>query len=275
VILVTGATGRVGRHVVGQLLQAHEEVRPVSRNPERAALPAGTAAVRGDLAEPGSLRTALLGVDRVFIFPAAAPLDRFLELARDAGVRSVVLLSSAAAADEEPNAIGRMHLVHERAVAASGLPWTFVRPNAFMANDLMWAPTVTAEGVVRAPYGQAATAPVDERDIAAVAVRALRDDGHAGEAYELTGPESLTVTDRVEILGHVLGRPLRFEELDPAQARHLMSAHLPAPVVNAVLGMLASRVGASAPVSPSVEQVTGRSPHTYADWVAHNAAAWA
>jgi uncharacterized protein YbjT (DUF2867 family) len=128
---------------------------------------------------------------------------------------------------------------------------------------------------VRAPYGQAATAPVDERDIAAVAVRALLDDSHAGRAYELTGPESLSVIDRVEILGKVLGLPLRFEELDPAQARHLMSARMPASVVDSVLGMLASRVGESAPVSPSVEQVTDRPPHTYADWIAHSAAAWA
>ena len=274
-ILVTGATGTVGRNVVDHLLEAHAEVRPVSRHPERAALPAGPAAVRGDLAEPDSLRTALQGVDRVFLFPAAAPLDRFLDLARDAGVRHVVLLSSSAAADGEPSAIGRSHQVHERAVAASGLPWTFLRPGAFMANDLMWAPTVRGDGVVRAPYVQAATAPIDERDIAAVAVRALLDeDPHAGRAYQLTGPESLTVADRVQILGTVLGRPLRLVELDPAQARELMAARMPASVVDAVLGLMA-RAGSSAPVSPGVEQVTGRPPHTYAEWVTHNAAAWA
>ena len=274
-ILVTGATGTVGRNIVGQLLEAQEEVRPVSRNPGHAALPSEIEAVRGDLGEPESLRAALTGVDRVMLFPAEAPLDGFLTLARDAGVQRVVLLSSSAAADEEPNAIGRRHLVHERAVAASGLPWTYVRPTAFMANDLMWAPTVRAEGVVRAPYGQAATAPVDERDIAAVAVRALLDDGHLGQAYELTGPESLTVTDRVETLGDVLGRSLRFEELDPAQARELMSARVPPPVVDALLDMLASRVGTNAPVSATVEEVTGRPPHTYADWVAHRSSAWA
>jgi uncharacterized protein YbjT (DUF2867 family) len=272
-ILVTGAAGTVGRNVVGQLLEAHAEVRPVSRSPERAPLPAGPRAVRGDLAEPESLRPALRDVDRVFLFPAAAPLDPFLGLAREAGVRHVVLLSSAAV-DGESNAIARSHRVHERAVAASGLSWTFIRPGAFMANDLMWAPAVRGDGVVRAPYAQAATAPIDERDIAAVAVRALLDeDRHADHAYQLTGPESLTVPDRVEILGKVLGRSLRFEELDPAQARELMVARMPAPVVDAVLGMMA-RAGSNAPVSPSVQQVTGRPPHTYADWVADNAAAW-
>jgi uncharacterized protein YbjT (DUF2867 family) len=272
-ILVTGAAGKVGRNVVGQLLEAHVEVRPVSRNPERAPLPAGPRAVRGDLAEPESLRPALRDVDRVFLFPAAAPLDPFLGLAREAGVRHVVLLSSAAV-DGESNAIARSHRAHERAVAASGLSWTFIRPGAFMANDLMWAPAVRGDGVVRAPYAQAATAPIDERDIAAVAVRALLDeDRHADHAYQLTGPESLTVPDRVEILGKVLGRSLRFEELDPAQARELMVARMPAPVVDAVLGMMA-RAGSNAPVSASVQQVTGRPPHAYADWVAHNAAAW-
>jgi uncharacterized protein YbjT (DUF2867 family) len=273
-ILVTGATGTVGRDVVRQLLEAHAEVRPVSRSPERASLPGAPRAVRGDLAEPESLRPALGDVDRVFLFPAAAPLDPFLDLARDAGVHHVVLLSSSAAADGESNAIARSHRMHERAVAASGLSWTYIRPGAFMANDLMWAPAVRGDGVVRAPYAQAATTPIDERDIAAVAVRALLDeDRHAHHAYQLTGPESLTVPDRVEILGKVLGRSLRFEELDPAQARELMVARMPAPVADAVLGMMA-RAGSNAPVSPSVQQVTGRPPHTYADWVARNAAAW-
>ncbi|MEU8319601.1 SDR family oxidoreductase [Nonomuraea sp. NPDC048881] len=273
-ILVTGATGNVGRQLVDLLLGAGEQVRAISRNPERAGLPDGVEVVKADMSQTEDLRVALRGADRAFLLPAAGQVDGFLREAARAGLGHVVLLSALAVTMKQAGVLGSAHAEYERAVAGSGLPWTFLRPGAFMANDLRWAPGVKNGGVVRAPFAEAATAPIDERDIAAVAARTLLDDGHAGKAYELSGPASLTTADRVRILGEVLGRDLRLEELSPEQAREQMIAHTPAPVVDSMLTLFASFVGRAADVSPAVRELTGDAPHTYADWAARNAAAF-
>jgi uncharacterized protein YbjT (DUF2867 family) len=273
-ILVTGATGNVGRNVVEQLLAEGQQVRALSRRPEQAGLPEGVEVLRGDLAEPDTLPAAVAGVDRAFLFPVHGQLPAFLDAARHAGVRHVVLLSSLAVSQRSDNLLGRTHADSERVVAESGIPWTVLRPGAFMANDLRWAPGIRSAGVVRAPFGAAVTAPIDERDIATVAVRALLDDGHAGRTYELTGPEPLTQVDRVRILGEVLGQDLRFAEQSRDEARQQMTAVAPAELVDALLDTFAAAVGAQAPVRPTVAEVTGRAPSRYAQWAAHHAAAF-
>ncbi|MEV0228731.1 NAD(P)H-binding protein [Nonomuraea sp. NPDC050786] len=273
-ILVTGATGNVGRHLVNLLLQAGEQVRAISRNPERADLPEGVEVIRADMSREEDLRAALQGADRAFLFPAAGQVHGFLSEAAKAGLGHVVLLSALAVTMKQAGVIGSVHAEYEQAVAGSGLPWTFLRPGAFMANDLRWAPGVKNGGVVRAPFAEAATAPIDERDIAAVAARTLLDDGHAGKAYALTGPASLTTAERVRILGEALGRDLHLEELSPEQAREQMITQTPAAVVDSILTLFASFVGRPADVSPAVRELTGSAPHTYADWAARNAAAF-
>ncbi|GIG62288.1 nucleotide-diphosphate-sugar epimerase [Longispora fulva] len=271
-ILVTGATGNVGRHVVTQLLEAGEKVRAISRDPGTAGLPDGVEVLEGDLRRPETLPAALRDVDRAYLFPVHGALDDFLTAAGDEGVGRIVLLSSMAVNFEQTNDIARWHAECERSVRDSGLPWTFLRPGAFMANDLGWAGMIRHGGVVRAAYGDAASAPIDERDIAEVAVRALLDDGHVGEAYTLTGPASLTQTDRVRILGEVLGRELRFEELTPERAREEMAAFMPAGVAEVLVRLLASASGTTAEIEPAFERITGRAGGTYARWVARRAA---
>ncbi|HVV10090.1 NAD(P)H-binding protein [Amycolatopsis sp.] len=268
-ILVSGATGNVGHNVVTQLLEAGEKVRAIARNPERLSFPPEVEVLRADLTEPESLPAALAGVERAFLFPVPGATEGFLAQGKD--LRQVVLLSSISVDDEEENSIGLMHLAHERALAASGLKWTFVRPGGFMTNDLAWVPGVKA-GVVRAPFGAAAQASVDERDIAAVVAQALLDEAHAGQIYRLSGPESLTVAQRVRIIGDVLGQEVRFEEQDPAEARRQMVTYMPEPIVDTLLSTFEGLVGTTAPVLPDVERVTGRPPFTYASWVAHHAA---
>lgn len=270
-ILVTGATGNVGRQVVHQLVDAGQPVRALTRNPDGAGLPAGVEVVRGDLTRPESLPAALDGVDRVYLFPVPDAVQGFLEAARDAGVRRIVVLSSVAAAGP-PNGIGSRHLVVERAVEAADVEWTHLRPGAFAVNTLwQWGPSIRAEGVVRAPYGDAALAPIHEADIAAVATTALLHDGHGGQRYELSGPESLTHREQVDILGKAIGRDIEFVELSPDQAREQMTRNAPERVVDALLGLWAEAVGRTAPVSPVVEQVTGRRPRTFAEWAAEHA----
>lgn len=273
-ILVTGGAGNVGANVVRQLLDAGEKVRVMTRDPGGRSFPDDVEVVAGDLTRPETLPAALSGIERAFLFPVFSGADGFLGVARQTGLRHIVLLSSSAVTFSTPGLIGEQHLRVERAVAASGVPWTFVRPDAFMTNDLAWAPQIAGGGVVRGAYGTAALAPVDPRDIAAVAVRALLDR-RAGEAYVLTGPQSLTQIERVRIIAETIGRPVRFEEVPREQAKEQMLRHgMPAPLVDELLDGLAAREGRTAEISPAVEEVTGRPAFTYAQWVAHNAAAF-
>ncbi|MEV0389835.1 NAD(P)H-binding protein [Nonomuraea sp. NPDC050643] len=257
-ILVTGGAGNVGANVVQQLLDAGEKVRVITRDPGGRTFPDQVEVMPGDLTRPETLPTALSGVDRAFLFPVFDAVDGFLEAARQADLQHVVLLSSAAVTYPTPGWIGELHLRVERAIAASGLPWTHVRPDAFMTNDLAWAHQIINGGVVRGAHGNAAVAPVDPRDIAAVAVRALLDH-RVGEAYLLTGPQPLTQIDRVRIIAETIGRPLRFEEQPRERFREQMLRHgAPAPAADALLDELSEREGKTAQVLPTVEDVTGR-----------------
>jgi len=270
-IVVTGATGNVGGNVVRQLLDAGERVRAVTRSPGAARLPAGVEVVGGDLTEPSTLAGVFDGAERMFLFPVPATVESVAELARASGVRRVVLLSSGAAADQGDNPIAVMHRTVERALENSGLDWTFVRPGGFATNTLSWAPSVRAEGVVRAPYPDASVNPIHEADIAAVATTALLEDGHVGARYPLTGPASTTQAEQVRAIGAAIGRDVRFEEQTPEQARRAMVGYLPAPIADILLSYWASAVGSPAPVLPTVEQVTGRPARSYAEWAVDHA----
>ncbi|MFB9904620.1 NAD(P)H-binding protein [Allokutzneria oryzae] len=269
-ILVTGATGNVGRNVVEMLLAEGAPVRATSRVPETSGLPAEADVRAADLTRPETLADALSGVDKVYLFPEPETVGAFVELAQGAGVRHVVLLSSLSAKEPgaESDAIGRRHVLVERALEASTMDWTFVRPGAFAANTLQWAKSIREEGVVRAPYANANIAPVHEKDIAAVAVRALLDDGHAKKAYELTGPESLTQLRQVELIAEAVGRPVRFDELTPEQTREQMSRWVPQGVVDSLLGYLAEAEQRTAEIFDITEKITGRRARTFADWAA-------
>ncbi|MFD1938531.1 NAD(P)H-binding protein [Nonomuraea mangrovi] len=273
-ILVTGATGNVGSHVVRQLLEEGEKVRVMTRNPSGHAFPDQVEVVTGDLTQSEALPGALSGVERAFLFPVLQGVDGFLDAAKRAGLRHVVMLSSVSVTWSTPSWVGDVHLRLERSVEASGLPWTFVRPDALTTNDLTWAPQIIDGGVVRGRYGNAATAPVDPRDIAAVAVRSLLD-GRAGEGYSVTGPQSLTQIDRLRVIAETIGRPLRWEEQSEDWFRDEMARlGMPAPGIDDYVDALTARVGKTAEVLPTVEQVTGRPPLTYAQWVADHADAF-
>ncbi|WP_329080339.1 NAD(P)H-binding protein [Streptosporangium sp. NBC_01469] len=266
-ILVTGATGTVGRQVTAQLVEAGAEVRALAREP--AGLPAGVEGVRGDLSVPGSPDAAFGGVEAVFLlwpFASADGLEGVLE-AVAGQARRVVYLSSAVVRDHERRA--------ERLVERSGLDWTILRPHAFAANTLRWAGRIRAEGVVREPYGRAAMALVHERDIAAVAVRALTEGGHHGAVYELTGPRSLTQDEQVRVIGEVIGRPVRWEEATPGSARRRMLARgWPPAAVDDVLRAQAAMTAGPATVTATVREVTGDPARTFRNWVAEHAHAF-
>jgi uncharacterized protein YbjT (DUF2867 family) len=266
-ILVTGATGRVGRQVTSQLVEVGAEVRALTRGP--ADLPAAVESVRGDLSAPGSLRAAVEGVEAVFLvwpFASAEGLEPVLAVAAEHAHR-VVYLSSAVVRDHERQA--------EQLIARSGLEWTVLRPHAFAVNTLRWAEQIRAGRVVREPYGQAAMSLVHERDIAAVAVRALTQDGHAGAVYELTGPQSLTQEEQARIIGEAIGQPVRWEEISPQNARRQMLARgWPPEVVDDILRAQAEMTTGPAPVTAIVEEVTGNAARTFRSWADEHAHAF-
>lgn len=265
-ILVTGATGNVGGNVVRQLLEAGESVRAVTRNPATAVFPPGVEVVGGDLTKPESLAEAFDGVDRIFLFPSADAAEAVAELARERGVRRVVVLSAGLVEGYVDNPIAAMHRSVEDAVEASGLAWTFLRPGGFATNTLAWAGSIRSEGVVRAPYGGAVINLIHEADVAAVATAALLEDGHEGAAYRLTGPGGLTQVEQAQAIGQALGRDVRFEELTPEQGREHMTRFAPAPVVDTMLRFWADAVGAEPEVLSTVEQVTGRPARSFGRW---------
>ncbi len=272
-ILVTGATGNVGRQVVEQLVAAGEPVRALSRHPERVVWPDAVETVVGDLTQelPDE---AFAGVRTLFLFPEPRRVRDVVAAAVGAGVQHVVVLSSLGAALDDAEGmelLRRRHLDVEQAVEDSPMTWTHVRPGMFMTNTLSWAEGIRTDGVVREPFGEYTAAPTHEVDIAAVAVAALLDpERHAGHAYALSGPEALSQLDRVRILAEVLDRPIHFEELTRDQARAALLAN---PWVNeqladSLLTMQAAAVGIrDGLVLPGVEDVLGRSALSFARWV--------
>jgi uncharacterized protein YbjT (DUF2867 family) len=272
-ILVTGGRGAIAREVVRGLLDAGVPVRAASREPAAAALPAGVQPVLVDPTRPDTLKAALDGVDKLFLYANPDGIGDVIDASRAAGVRHLVLLSSLAAgqpgADDNP--IGARHLAVERPIADSGLPWTFVRPGMFATNHLGWAASIKAEGVVRAAYPEAHAAAIHERDMADVAVAALTGDGHEHQAYTLTGPESQTQRQRVEIIAAAIGRPVRFEEQTPEEAREAMLRFMPAGVVDVLLSYQAASNGVPAEVLDTTERITGHPARTFAQWATDHA----
>jgi uncharacterized protein YbjT (DUF2867 family) len=278
-ILVTGATGTVGRALVDVLVEQGADVIAVTRSPERAGLPAQARVVGGDPSQPETLRDALRGVEAVFVNPAATGegTGALLALAKELGAQRVVLLSgSAAESGDEGDFLVRYFKGYEQAVELSGLPWTILRPGDFAANALGWAPQIRTTGLVLGAYAESASAPIHERDIAAVAALALQSPDHAGRTYTLTGPISLTQRERVAVIGEAIGSPASFVEVYPAQAKAgLMSHGFAEPIAETMLKYQAAAVDEPAPTTTTVEELLGRPALTFAAWVADHAAAFA
>jgi len=279
-VLVIGATGRIGRGVVAELVETGIPVRALTRRPAEAALPAPVEVVAGDLTVPASLDPALEGARAVFLLWTAPPATAPAVIERLAARGSrVVFLSSPHRTPhpffQQPNPMARFHAEVEGLIAAAGLPATIVRPGMFASNArLWWGPALREGDLVRWPCAAAETAPIDERDVAAVAARALREDGHAGRDYVLTGPESLSQAQQARTIGDVLGRPVRLEELSPEQFRRETAGRWPAPVVDMLLAAWGATMGVPAYVTSTVADVLGRPARTFRQWVADHADAF-
>ncbi|MEV4947362.1 NAD(P)H-binding protein [Streptomyces sp. NPDC053755] len=280
-VLVTGATGRVGRIVTEHLLSAGVPVRALARRSEAAAtLPAKVEVFTGDLTVPESLDPALDGAGAVFLVWTAPPRTAPAVIGRLAAhVRRIVFLSSPHQTPhpffQQPNPAAVLHADIERLIEDTGLEATIIRPGMLASNSLAWwAAAIRADEVVRWPYGAAETAPVDDRDIAAVAARTLHQDGYVGGDYVLTGPESLTQAAQVEVIGDALGRRIAFEEMTPDEFRKLSEGTAPGAVVDMLLSSWRAAVGQPAYVTTAVADILGTAPRTFRQWAADHAAAF-
>ncbi|QFG22068.1 NAD(P)H-binding protein [Actinomadura sp. WMMB 499] len=276
--LITGATGVIGRHAVDLLLGEGAEVAAVTRTPAAAALPAAARTVRGDASRPHTFETVLPDVEAVLISPRATGpgLPDLLRSAARHGVRRAVLLSAVTVgypAGERRFADEFRHA--EELVTGSDLGWTVLRLSDFAANSLAWAPQIKATGAVEGAFAAAATSPIDERDIAAVAVQALRTSEHLGATHTLTGPQSLDQAAKVRLIGDAVGRDLRFREVPPERVRRAMlDQGLPEEIPSRLLGSLADYAKVPGPTTATVAELLGRPARTFGAWARDHADAF-
>jgi len=271
-VLVTGARGNVGRRVVSGLLAEGAQVRALTRGPSSARWPDDIEVVHGDLSEAATLEPVLEGVDVVFLLwhqaSAENQADAVETIARH--TRRIVYVSSLTVDDQLEEQTHPMTVIHadiERLIRRSGLDWTFLRAGRFATNSLGWAGEIRAGDVVRLPNAAAGRSPIDPKDVAAVAVRTLVDDGQAGATHVLTGPERLTEGQMVHVIGEVIGRTLRVEEVPPETARReLLAAGASPELADAALRYWAKLVSDPEPVTLTVQEITGAPARTFRAW---------
>jgi uncharacterized protein YbjT (DUF2867 family) len=261
-ILVTGATGNIGRRTVDHLIDmGANDIRALTKNPAKAKLPDGVTAVTGYLGDPESLPAAFEGVERMYLAPLPETLDITLQLAKQANVQYVVALS------------GEAHWqAHADAVANSGLVHTQLGPGEFTDNFAIWAGQIKATRTVREPYPTAVEAPISMDDIARVAATLLvkPEESHFGRMYPITGPEALTRARIAEQIGVGIGVPVNYEQCRRADAEAAFGQAL-GPNAAWYLDQIEDAVGRPQDANNLVAELTGTPAQSVAQWAAANA----
>jgi uncharacterized protein YbjT (DUF2867 family) len=261
-ILVTGASGTVGSEVLKALVARGVPVRAGYRT-RTPPVPAGVESVALDYDRPETIRPALDGVKTVFLISnTVAPEKGVVDAARRAGVRRIVKLS-ALHAGEEDFVFGRWHRAVEKHIEASGLAWTFLRPNGFMQNVLTYmAGTIRSQSAIYSSAGNGAVSYVDVRDLGAVGAAVLAESGHESQAYDLTGPSALTYMQVAETLSRVLGRPIRYVPITHEQYKQgAMAAGTPEAYADAIVDLNRYYAeGKMSEITPTLRLLSGRDP---------------
>jgi uncharacterized protein YbjT (DUF2867 family) len=270
-IVVTGATGNVGRPLVAELVGAGARVRAVTRTPKTAGFPSRVEVV-------GSAPDALRGASAVFLNSRALgdQLPKVVDQCRRAGVTKLVALSAINADDDfsrQPSRFrGDRNKECEQLAVESGLAWVSLRPTVFATNFAgMWSAQIRAGDVVAGPYAAASSAPIVERDISAVAARALLTDELVGQRIPMTGPQAFTNSELVEVVGSVLSRPLQYREAPTDLVRQrFIGLGFGADFADAYTAMLAETLDKPALVTHDVEKILGRPAIPFAQWVSEH-----
>jgi uncharacterized protein YbjT (DUF2867 family) len=272
-ILITGASGNIGKEVLKQITQTGVEVRAAFQSVSKAAgIPSGVEIVSLDYNRAETLQTALKGVDRVFLVgPPTAELTalecKAMEVIAQSDIRRVVKLSAMGGREA---IFPRQHAQSEDYIQSTGVPFTFLRPNGFMQNLVNYnASTIKTQNSFYGSEGDGRVSHIDIRDVAAVAVKALTEDGHVGKAYTLTGPEAITNEEIAHILSEEVGREIRFINLPPAQLKAaLLSAGVQEWSADALLDLQRLyREGKATAVTPDVELILNRKPISFAQFL--------
>lgn len=275
-ILVTGAGGTVGGALARELEAQGIDARLGFRDREKLAdaIAAGKHAVHIDYGDPSTLAPALAGVERVFLLGAGGrgqieSETAVVGAAKRAGVRAIVKLSVWEAAGEAYS-FAKIHRPIERAIEASGLAWTFLRPNGFMQSFVNnQAASIRARGVLQQPERQGPISQIDVRDIARVAVAALASSAHEGRAYELSGPSAFTYEDAAAVLSRVLGRTIEYVPItDEAARAGMLAGGVPEYYVEYLMDLTRHyRRGGAGIVTSAVREVTGRDATSFETFV--------
>lgn len=282
-ILVTGATGTVGRELVDQLLHQDEKFRVLVRDPMKVEHLKGRAEiVQGDLERADTLQAAMQGIDHVFLLTVdqdTATDTHVIQAAKAAGVHHVVKLSTSFVVNDPQTAIGRWHAEKEKLLMDSGLGWTILRPGGFMSNSLQWVGSIKAQGAVYIATGDTKSAPIDPADIAAVAKVVLTQSGHEGKAYELSGIDMLSGREQVEVLSKVTGKAIKTIEVTVEAAVEGMrkNRHMPPKLVDAMGEMLEAIHSGKLARKPTDEvfKITAKKPRSFVAWCERHKGAFA
>ncbi len=281
-ILLTGATGLVGRDIVRLLSQRGYAARALVRNPQKARDLPGITWVAGDLAKPETLPAAFKGTKTLFLVSSigedtVALQHNAIEAARNAGITHIVKLSAFGASGHSKAPICLWHYQIEKEMQESGMDWTILRPHHFMQNLLTQTQYIINDGVVYSASGDGKIPYIDARDIAAVAAVTLTQPGHRGKKYVITGSEALSYRQATEIISKTIGRPLRFVDESPedARARRNREGYPPAIAESAVAISAYQRAGGkTVTITSVVADLTGRPPRTFAEFARDHAAAF-
>ncbi|WP_405018404.1 NAD(P)H-binding protein [Kitasatospora sp. NBC_00070] len=274
--LVTGARGKVARAVLDRLHAAGHPVRAASARPAELTVPAGVEVAELALGRPATFAAALRGVRQVFLYPEPTGIDELTAAAEAAGVEHVVLLSSSSVLgpDPEQDALASHSHRVERALTASALTGTFLRPDAFASNALGWAYFVGQGLPVQLAHPDADLAPIHPEDIADVAVAALTGDALTGRPVTLTGAEALTFRAQLAVLSEAVGREIPVERITRAEAERQLGGFLPAVMVTALLDLWQAAEQHPAVLADTTETLLGRPARTFRQWAAENAHAF-
>ncbi|ASO19620.1 uncharacterized protein YbjT (DUF2867 family) [Actinoalloteichus hoggarensis] len=254
-ILVTGATGNIGRMVIDALDGVDAQVRALTVDPARAALPAHVEVVVGRLSDPASCSRAFADVDRMYLAPLPDTVDEVTRTAAAAGVRRIVDLSG------EPES---WWSGVAEAVEASGVEWTHLWPAEFMENFTQWADQIRLTGEIRDAYPDSAGVPIAMADVAGVAAAALISDDLVGTALSLTGPEVVTRLSAARALGAALGREIPFHRLTRVEAVEQLTPSM-GDAAEWYLDILAAGLDEPPEPASTVVDLTG-STITFAEW---------